>query len=99
MSVAILGAGPVGAATAESLARRARVRSVRIIDADTQVAAGKALDILQAGPITGVDTRVSAAPDPLSAAGAAVIVIADSVKDGECTGEAGLSLIEQLVRA
>jgi malate dehydrogenase len=99
MSVAILGAGPVGAATAESLARRARVGSVRLIDADTQVAAGKALDILQAGPITGVDTHVSAAPDPLSAAGAAVIVIADSVKDGEWTGEAGLSLIEQLVRA
>ena len=97
--VAILGAGPVGAATAESLARRARIRAVRIVDADAQVAAGKALDISQAGPITGADTRVTAAADPLSATGASVIVIADTVKDGEWTGDAGLALVEQLVRA
>ena len=97
--VAILGAGSVGAATAESLARRARVSAVQIIDTDAQVAAGKALDMLQAGPITGVNTRVSAAADPLSATGASVIVIADTVKDGEWTGHAGLSLVEQLVRA
>jgi malate dehydrogenase len=96
---AILGAGPVGAATAESLARRARVVGVRIIDPDGQVAAGKALDILQAGPICGSGTRVSGAADPLSAAGASVIVLADAVKDGEWTGEAGLSLVERLVRA
>ena len=59
--VAILGAGPVGAATAESLARRARISAVRIVDADAQVAAGKALDISQAGPITGA-TRACRRP-------------------------------------
>lgn len=98
-SVAILGAGPIGAATAESLARRARVASVQIIDPDGQVAAGKALDLLQTGPISRSDTRVSAASDPLSAAGASVIVLADTVKDGEWTGEPGLALVDRLVRA
>ena len=98
-SVAIFGAGLIGAATAESLARRARVAGVRLVDADSPVAAGKALDILQAGPITGVDTRVSASADPLSATGASVIVIADTVKDGEWAGDGGLSLVDQLVRA
>ena len=98
-SVAILGAGPIGGAAAESLARRARVGSVRIVDADVQVATGKALDILQAGPVNGVNTRVSAAADPLSATGESVIVIADTVKDGEWTGDAGLALVEKLARA
>ena len=97
--VAILGAGPIGAATAETLARRARVGHVLIIDADAQVAAGKALDMLQAGPIHRVDTRVSATSDPLAATGASVIVIADAVKDGEWAGAPGLSLIEKLGRA
>jgi malate dehydrogenase len=97
--VAILGAGPVGAATAESLARRARVSSVRIIDTDGQVAVGKALDILQAGAIGRSDTRVSGAADPLAATGASAIVLADTAKDGEWTGDAGLALVERLVRA
>lgn len=99
MSVAILGAGSIGAAIAESLARRARVASVRLIDAESQVAAGKALDLLQAGPVSRSHTRVSAAADPLSAAGASVIVLADTVKDGEWTGEPGLALVDRLVRA
>ena len=97
--VAILGAGPVGAATAESLARRARIGGVRIVDPDMSVASGKALDILQSGPVAQVDTRVSAASDPLSITGADVIVIADTVKDGEWRDGTGLALVEQLVRA
>jgi malate dehydrogenase len=97
--VAILGAGPIGAATADSLARRARVDQVRLIDAEERAAAGKALDILQAGPIIGADTRVWSAASPLSAVGAAVIVIADRIKDGEWTGDNGLDLVAELVRA
>jgi malate dehydrogenase len=97
--VAILGAGPIGAATAERLATRARVGAIRLVDADGPVAAGRALDILQAGPVAGTDTRLSAATDPVDAAGAAVIVLADRAREGEWAGDVGLALVEQLVRA
>jgi malate dehydrogenase len=100
MSVAaILGAGDIGAAVAERLARRGRFRAVRLIDADLNVATGKALDILQSGPVHGFDTDVSAAGDALAASGASAIVIADEVGGGEWEGERGLGLVRQIVRA
>jgi malate dehydrogenase len=97
--VAILGAGQVGAAIAENLAGRGRVGDIRLIDADAPAAAGKALDLLQAGPIRRTNTRVTASADALAAVGATVIVIADLVPGTEWTGDRGLALIEQLVRA
>lgn len=98
-TVAIIGAGPIGASIAHTLARRARVRDVRLIDAASSVAAGKALDIKQSGPVEGYDTRVSGDGDVLAAAGAGAIVIADSHESGEWEGERGLALIRQLVSA
>jgi hypothetical protein len=101
--VAIIGAGDLGGALASKLASRDRVREVRLIDAAAGVAAGKALDILQAGPVEGSATRViaaAAASTPGSAdlsavAGATVIVIADQVGPpvAEIQGEAGLALV------
>lgn len=97
--VAILGAGPIGAAIAHTLARRARVRDVRLIDAAAGVAIGKALDIRQTGPVEGYDTRVSGSGDPLGAVGADVIVVADAHAEGEWQGDKGLALVRQLVTA
>ena len=97
--VAILGAGPIGASVAQALASRARVRDVRLIDDAAAVAAGKALDIQQSGPIEGYDTRVSGIGDVLAAVGADVIVIADAHIDGEWTGDRGLALVRRLVSA
>jgi malate dehydrogenase len=97
--VAVIGAGPVGAAIAHRLAVRSRVSEVRLIDANSSVAAGKALDIQQAGPVSGSDVRLTTAADPLAASGASVIVIADSVDAGEWRGAEGLTLVEQLARA
>lgn len=97
--VAIIGAGEIGAAAAYALARRARVRDVRLIDAAASVAAGKALDIRQSGPIDGFDTIVSGRGDVLDAVGADVIVIADAMADGEWEGERGLAMLKQLARA
>jgi malate/lactate dehydrogenase len=96
--VAIIGAGDLGGALASKLAGRNRVREVRLIDKAAGVAAGKALDILQAGPVEASATRViaPAAQAGLSAvAGATVIVIADEVGPpvGEIQGEAGLALL------
>jgi malate dehydrogenase len=97
--VAILGAGPIGAAIAHRLAERARVAGVRLIDERADVAAGKALDIRQSGPVGSFDTAVAGSGDTLAAVGASVVVIADTVAAGEWQGDRGLSLIGQLVKA
>jgi malate dehydrogenase len=98
-SVAILGAGERGAAVAHALAMRARVRDVLLIDENAGVAAGKALDIRQSGPVDRSDVRVESASDPLAAAGAGVIVFADAVDGGEWRDDKGLALVDRLKRA
>jgi malate dehydrogenase len=98
-AAAIVGAGDLGAAIAHALARRARFREVRLVDANVGVASGKALDIQQSGPIDHFETRLSATADVLAAAGASAIVVADEVGDGEWEGERGLELVRRLVRA
>ena len=97
--VAILGAGPIGAATAHRLAQRGRIRHVQLIDAGGDAAAGKLLDIAQSAPIDHFDVHLSATRDALAAVGAPVIVIADEIAGGEWTGDRGVALVEQLVRA
>ena len=97
--IAVLGAGPIGAAIAHRLAERGRVRDVTLIDANAGVAQGKALDIRQSGPIDGSDVRMSGATDPLDAVGASVIVLADDTTTGAWDGDRGLALLERLNRA
>lgn len=97
--VAIIGAGEIGSAIAFAIARRGRVREVRLIDTAAAVAAGKALDIQQTGPIEGFDTFVNSRADVLDAVNADLVVIADAVTEGEWEGERGLATIKQLVRA
>ncbi len=94
--IAIIGAGPLGSATAHKLANRSRVAEVRLIDADESVARGKALDIQQAGPVESFSTNLSAHASILAAAGAQTIVLADSMPGTEHDGEAGLALVRQL---
>lgn len=95
--VAIIGAGPIGAATAQRLAAGSRLGEVLLIDEAIDVARGKALDIQQSGPVDHFDTRLTAERDPLAAIGAAAIVIADGVESGEWRDDAaGKSLLGQL---
>ena len=77
--VAILGAGPLGGALTYALASRGRFEDVRLIDPEKTLAAGKALDILQSGPVDGYSTRVSGGASLDAAAGAWVLVLADPV--------------------
>lgn len=98
-TVAVLGAGPIGASVAHTLAQRTRVRDIRLIDAAASVAAGKALDIRQTGPVQHYDTRLSGHGDPLSAIGADVIVVADRHDGGEWSGDEGLALVRRLIAA
>jgi len=97
--VAIFGAGPVGASIAQRLAERSRVADILLIDVNSSLAQGKALDLMQSGPIDGSNTRLAGATDPLSAAGADAIVLADDTAAGPWDGDRGLQLIAQLLRA
>ena len=94
--VAIVGAGETGGAAARALSIRARVTVVRLIDENGTMAAGKALDLLQAGPVRGSDTRVEGAADLAAAAGAAAIILADAAGTGDYSGEAGLGVLRRL---
>jgi malate dehydrogenase len=94
-TVGIIGAGELGGAVADALARAGRVASVLIIDAARGVAAGKALDIQQAGAIKGFDTRVSGTDDFTRIAGCSICVIADRAGPpaGEWQGDDGLAMV------
>ena len=95
--VAIIGAGEIGGAVARALAWRARVGSIRLIDERESVAAGKALDLMQSGPISRSDTRIEGAADLGAAAGASAIVLADPVASGaEWDGEPALAVLRRL---
>lgn len=97
--IAILGAGPIGTSVAQRLAERGHLNEIRLIDAATNAAAGKALDIQQSGPIGHFDARLSASADLLSAAGASVIVVADAIAGGEWKDAEGTAMLEPLVRS
>lgn len=98
-TVAILGAGPLAGALAHKLAQRGRVSAVRLIDAQESVARGKALDIVQSGPVDGFATRVTGDGSHLAALGADVVVIADAADGTEHAGEAALTTVRQLIAA
>ena len=96
--IAILGAGTLGGALAHKLAGRDRVRAVRLIDPASGVAAGKALDIQQAGPVERFDTRVTAAREIDAVIGAAAVVVtgpADTPEE-DWQGEAALALLDRV---
>jgi malate dehydrogenase len=94
--IAIIGAGDLGGALADALARLDIAASIRLIDDAGRVAEGKALDITQAAPIEGFSTRVSGSSDLAAAGGATLVVIADRVRGAEWQGEDGLMLLKRL---
>jgi malate dehydrogenase len=94
--VAILGAGELGGAIAHRLATRGVVSTVCLVDEAGWVAAGKALDIMQAAPIQRFATRVAGSADPATAIGAHIVVIADHAAGGEWTHEDALLLLKGL---
>jgi malate dehydrogenase len=97
--IAIIGAGPLGGALAHKLALRGRVTEIRLIDPLESAARGKALDIVQSGPVDGFATRVTGDGSHLAALGADVVVLADAVDGTEHTGEAALTTVRQLIGA
>lgn len=100
--VAIVGAGELGGAVAHALAlnsRTGRIGAIRLIDDQSSVAAGKALDLRQSGPIAGFDMQIDGTADLAATAGASAIVLADPAgSPGEWESDAALALVRRLAK-
>lgn len=72
--VTVVGAGAVGATTAQYVAQRGYA-DVVLVDIVPNMPQGKALDLMQAGPVIGYDARISGANDYDATAGSDVVVI------------------------
>lgn len=94
--VAIIGAGELGGAIAHRLARLDLVSHVRLVDDTGSMAAGKALDIMQAAPIESFRTRVSGATDLFASASADLVIVADHARGDVWDGDAGLAVVRRL---
>jgi malate dehydrogenase len=98
-TVCIVGAGELGGAITDALARGEQVSGVLLIDAAGTVAVGKTLDIKQSGAIQGFHTRLDGTDDFTRVAGCSVCVVAD--KSGqpsvEWQGDEGLAMLTRLL--
>ena len=72
--VTVIGAGMVGATTAQYLAQR-NIADVVLVDIVENLPQGKALDLAEAGPVIGYDVAVTGANDYSATAGSDVVVI------------------------
>lgn len=97
-TVAIIGAGELGGATAYAMATTDRVGRVLLVDAAGKVAVGKALDLQQSGPVLGFHTTLDGTDDVSRVTGCDVCVIADRFgqTSSEWQGEEGLAMLSRL---
>ncbi|MGA9774699.1 MAG: malate dehydrogenase [Candidatus Dormiibacterota bacterium] len=72
--VSVIGAGNVGATTAQRLAEMDFV-DVALVDVVEGLAEGKALDLAEAGPVVGYDSQVVGGTDYAITDGSAVVVV------------------------
>ncbi len=73
--ITVVGAGNVGATTAQGIARRELARQVVMVDVVEGIPQGKGLDQWESAPIEGFDTRVIGTNDYADAAGSDVVVV------------------------
>ena len=73
--ITVVGAGNVGATTAQRLAEKQLARTVVMVDVVAGLPQGNALDQWQSAPIEGFDTRIVGANDYAPAAGSEVVVV------------------------
>jgi len=74
-TITVVGAGNVGATTAQRIAEKHLAQRVVMVDVAEGIPQGKALDQLQSGPIGGFDTEVVGTNDYADTAGSDVVVI------------------------
>ncbi|MEB3287558.1 MAG: malate dehydrogenase [Vampirovibrionales bacterium] len=73
--IAVIGAGNVGATLVQRLAEAELSKHVVVVDVVEGVPQGKALDILQSGPVYGYDTKVSGSNTYDVIEGAEIVVV------------------------
>jgi len=73
--ITVVGAGNVGATTAQRIAEKELARTVVMVDVAEGVPQGKGLDQWQSAPVEGFDTRVIGANGYAETAGSDVVVI------------------------
>jgi malate dehydrogenase len=97
-TVAIIGAGDIGGALARELAALDIISRIVIVDDLAGVAAGKALDVAQSGPVDGYHTALAGTNDLAAVVGAAAIVIADRAAQpaSEWQDDAGLAVLKRV---
>jgi malate dehydrogenase len=74
-TITVVGAGNVGATTAQRIAEKHLAQRVVMVDVAEGIPQGKALDQLQSGPIEGFDSVVVGTNDYAETAGSDVVVI------------------------
>src|SRR5258707_14074045 len=77
--ITVVGAGNVGATTAQRLAEKELARTIVLVDVIEGIPQGKALDQYESAPIEGFDTRVVGANDYGPAAGSELVVVTAGV--------------------
>ncbi len=73
--ITIIGAGRVGESTAQFLAQRSLCKVLALVDVKEGAAAGAALDIQEAAPLFGYDTRVIGSTNPEVMADSGLVII------------------------
>jgi malate dehydrogenase len=73
--IAVIGAGNVGATTAQRLAEAELAKTVVLVDVAEGIPQGKALDLCQSGPVYGYDTQVIGTNGYEEVTGANLVVI------------------------
>ena len=89
-TIAVIGSGELGATLARRLAAAEAFRRILLLDPDVGKAKGKALDILQSGPVEGFDTLVEGGPlERLGEVDAVVLADLPALEPGRRPSEAG----------
>ena len=78
VKVTVVGAGNVGATTAQRIAERGYA-DVVLVDIVEGLAEGKALDLYEASPVVSVDSRITGATDYAATTGSDIVVITSGV--------------------
>ena len=78
VKVTVVGAGNVGATTAQRVAERGYA-DVVLVDIVEGLAEGKALDLYEASPVVSVDSRITGATGYAATAGSDIVVITSGV--------------------
>ncbi len=78
MKVTVVGAGNVGASVAQFVAEKELVNEIVLLDIKQGIGEGKALDLLQAGPVNNYDTRLIGVTDDYSRSSNSDVVVITS---------------------